>query len=99
MFDEPTRGIDIKGRADVYEIMEQLLNDGVAIIMLTSDYLEALEMGDRVFVLHRGKIGAKFKRGEATEEDILRVAIGENGFLNKVEGTGESADVRRKSHR
>ena len=45
MFDEPTRGIDIKGRADVYEIMEQLLKDGVAIVMLTSDYLEALEMG------------------------------------------------------
>jgi ribose transport system ATP-binding protein len=82
MFDEPTRGIDIKGRADVYENMEQLLNDGVAIIMLTSDYLEALEMGDRVFVLHRGKIGAVFKRGEATEEDILRVAIGESGLTS-----------------
>ena len=82
MFDEPTRGIDIKGRADVYEIMQQLLNDGVAIVMLTSDYLEALEMGDRVFVLHRGKIGAEFKRGEATEEDILRVAIGESGLTS-----------------
>jgi ribose transport system ATP-binding protein len=77
MFDEPTRGVDIKGRADVYQIMEQLLKNGVAIVMFTSDYLEALEMGDRIFVLHRGKIGAEFKRGEATEEDILRVAIGE----------------------
>ena len=77
LVDEPTRGIDIKGRAEVYRILEELLNEGVGIVMFTSDYLEALQMGNRVIVLHRGAICGEFARGEATEEDILRVAIGE----------------------
>lgn len=79
LVDEPTRGIDIKGRAEVYRILEELLNEGVGIVMFTSDYLEALQMGNRIIVLHRGAIGGEFMRGEATEEDILRVAIGERG--------------------
>jgi ABC-type sugar transport system ATPase subunit len=74
---EPTRGIDIKGRAEVYRILEGLLQEGVAIVMFTSDYLEALQMGNRVIVLHRGVICGEFGRGMATEEEILRVAIGE----------------------
>jgi ribose transport system ATP-binding protein len=77
LVDEPTRGIDIKGRAEVYRILEELCAEGVAIVMFTSDYLEALQMGNRVIVLHRGRIAGEFARGEATEEDILRVAIGE----------------------
>ncbi|MCY3022320.1 MAG: sugar ABC transporter ATP-binding protein [Planctomycetota bacterium] len=76
IFDEPTRGIDIKGRAEVYRIMKQLLEQGVGILMLTSDYTEALEMSHRIVVLRRGGIKQTFNRGEPTEEDILRVAIG-----------------------
>ena len=79
LVDEPTRGIDIKGRAEVYRILEGLLEEGVGIVIFTSDYLEALQMGNRVLVLHRGAIGGEFGRGEATEEDILRLAIGEKG--------------------
>ncbi len=78
LVDEPTRGIDIKGRAEVYRILQELCGEGVAVVMFTSDYLEALQMGNRVIVLHRGKIAGEFARGEATEEDILRVAIGEH---------------------
>jgi ribose transport system ATP-binding protein len=77
LIDEPTRGIDIKGRADVYRILEDLLEEDVSIVMFTSDYQEALQMGHRVIVLHRGAICGEFARGDATEEDILRVAIGE----------------------
>jgi ribose transport system ATP-binding protein len=77
LIDEPTRGIDIRGRADVYRIFEELLQEDVSIIMFTSDYQEALRLGNRVFVLHRGSICGEFVRGAATEEDILRVAIGE----------------------
>ncbi|MCX7047455.1 MAG: sugar ABC transporter ATP-binding protein [Candidatus Sumerlaeota bacterium] len=76
LFDEPTRGIDIKGRAEVYRIMRELLEQGVGIVMMTSDYTEALEMSHRILVMHRGKIRKEFQRGEAQEEDILRVAIG-----------------------
>jgi ribose transport system ATP-binding protein len=76
LIDEPTRGIDIRGRADVYGILEELLREGVGIVMFTSDYQEALQMGHRVIVLHRGAICGEFMRGDASEEDILRVAIG-----------------------
>jgi len=77
LIDEPTRGIDIRGRADVYKILEELLREDVSIVMFTSDYQEALQLGNRVIVLHRGSICGEFTRGNATEEDILRVAIGE----------------------
>ena len=76
MFDEPTRGIDIRGKSEVYALMKDLLDEGIGILMLTSDYLEALEMGHRVLVLYRGQIVKEYRRGEATEEDILRTAIG-----------------------
>jgi ribose transport system ATP-binding protein len=77
LIDEPTRGIDIRGRADVYKILEELLQENVSIVMFTSDYQEALQMGNRVIILHRGAICGEFARGDATEEDILRVAIGQ----------------------
>ncbi len=76
VFDEPTRGIDILGRSEVYALMNELLREGIGILMLTSDYNEALEMGHRVVVLYRGRIAREFRRGEATEEEILRTAIG-----------------------
>jgi len=76
IFDEPTRGIDINGKREIYRIMEELLERGVGILMLTSDYAEALEMSHRIVVMRRGAICGEFKRGEATESDILREAIG-----------------------
>ena len=75
IFDEPTRGIDIGGRAEVYRIMQDLLEQGVGILMLTSDYTEALEMSHRIFVLAEGRVVKEFNRGEATEESIFRAAI------------------------
>jgi ribose transport system ATP-binding protein len=76
VFDEPTRGIDIRGKAEVYALMNELLQQGIGILMLTSDYQEAVEMGHRTIVLYHGRIAREFKRGEATEQDILRTAIG-----------------------
>lgn len=76
VFDEPTRGIDIRGKAEVYSLMNELLEQGIGILMLTSDYQEAVEMGHKTIVLYHGRIAKEFQRGEATEEDILRTAIG-----------------------
>jgi ribose transport system ATP-binding protein len=77
IFDEPTRGIDINGRREIYRVMEELLKQGVGIIMLTSDYTEALEMSHRILIMRRGRICREYQRGEPTEADILREAIGE----------------------
>jgi ribose transport system ATP-binding protein len=76
IFDEPTRGIDINGRREIYRLMEELLRQGVGILMLTSDYTEALEMSHRIIVMRRGEIAKEYRRGEPTEEDLLREAIG-----------------------
>jgi ribose transport system ATP-binding protein len=77
IFDEPTRGIDINGKREIYRVMEELLEQGVGILMLTSDYTEALEMSHRILVMRRGSICKEFQRGEPTETDILREAIGQ----------------------
>jgi ribose transport system ATP-binding protein len=77
IFDEPTRGIDINGKREIYRVMEELLEQGVAILMLTSDYTEALEMSHRIIVMRRGSICKEYKRGEPQETDILREAIGQ----------------------
>ncbi len=76
IFDEPTRGIDINGKREIYQVMEELLEQGVGILMLTSDYTEALEMSHRIVVLRRGSICREYSRGEPQESDILREAIG-----------------------
>jgi ribose transport system ATP-binding protein len=76
IFDEPTRGIDINGRREIYRVMQELLEQGVAILMLTSDYTEALEMSHRILVMRRGGICKEYQRGEPQESDILREAIG-----------------------
>jgi ABC-type sugar transport system ATPase subunit len=77
IFDEPTRGIDINGKREIYRVMEELLEQGVGILMLTSDYTEALEMSHRIIVMRRGRICKEYQRGEPQETDILREAIGE----------------------
>jgi ribose transport system ATP-binding protein len=80
LFDEPTRGIDIIGRREVYRIMQELLAEGTSIIMFTSDYAEAMEMSHRVMVMRRGKIVKEFPRNTASEDDILKAAIGVGEF-------------------
>jgi ribose transport system ATP-binding protein len=76
IFDEPTRGIDINGRREIYRVMQELAEHGVGILMLTSDYTEAVEMSHRVVVMRRGAVCAEHGRGETTESEILREAIG-----------------------
>ena len=93
IFDEPTRGIDINGKREIYGIMEELLERGVGILMLTSDYTEALEMSHRIIVMRRGAICREFARGEAAESDILREAIGEIPAMAQTEAPKAAAAV------
>lgn len=76
IIDEPTRGIDIKGRFEVYRFMAKLLNQGISILMLTSDYAEALSMSHRVMILHRGLIVDVVDPENTSEEQVLKIAIG-----------------------
>ncbi len=76
IFDEPTRGIDIGAKSEIYELINQLAADGAAVIVISSDLEEILRISDRVAVMHEGKLTGVLKRAEASEEAIMRLAVG-----------------------
>ena len=77
IFDEPTRGIDVGAKAEIYQLMNRLTASGVAIIMISSELLEVLGMSDRVLVMRGGRITGEFSAENATQEKILQCALGE----------------------
>ena len=72
IFDEPTRGIDVKSKYEIYELMYELIQSGVTIIMISSEMPEILGMSDRILVMNNGQISGDFLRADATQEKILR---------------------------
>jgi len=75
--DEPTRGIDIGTKAEVHRLLGQLAGDGVAILMISSELPEVLQVGDRILVMREGRLAAQFDHGQATEERIIAAATGQ----------------------
>ena len=73
--DEPTKGIDVGAKAEIYDIMGQLAQRGYAIIMISSEMPEVLNMSDRIIVMCEGKITGELSREEATQEGILEFAM------------------------
>lgn len=71
LMDEPTRGIDVGAKADVFEIMNKLATEGLGIIFVTSELKEIMAISDRVIVMSNGKITGEFNRSEATEETLV----------------------------
>lgn len=78
IMDEPTRGIDVGAKYEIYSIMNELKKQGVAIIMISSELPEILGMSDRILVIHEGKINGEFKHDEASQEKIMLAATGGN---------------------
>jgi ribose transport system ATP-binding protein len=76
IFDEPTRGIDVGAKVEVYNLMNELVKNGAAVIMISSEMDECMGMSDRIMVMHEGKIAAEFTAEEATQEKILYAASG-----------------------
>ncbi|MDZ7364023.1 MAG: ATP-binding cassette domain-containing protein [candidate division KSB1 bacterium] len=74
--DEPTRGIDVGAKFEIYQIMNKLVRDGVAVVMVSSELPEILGMSHRILVLHEGEITGEFLREEATPEKIMLAATG-----------------------
>lgn len=74
IFDEPTRGIDVGAKVEVYRLMSELLREGAAIVMISSELPEVLGMSDRILVMREGEIVARFEPGEATQEAIMSYA-------------------------
>ncbi len=76
LLDEPTRGIDIGAKREIYALMEELASGGVAILFVSSEMEEVLGMADRVLVMHEGRISGELQREEMSEEAIMRLAVG-----------------------
>ncbi|WP_212926608.1 sugar ABC transporter ATP-binding protein [Oceanobacillus sp. J11TS1] len=78
IMDEPTRGIDVGAKREIYNLMNELTERGLAIIMVSSDLPEVLGMSDRILVIHEGKISGELSKEEATQEKIMTFATGGN---------------------
>ena len=76
IFDEPTRGIDVGAKTEIYQLMNRLAEHGVAIIMISSELPEILGMSDRILVMHEGEIAGELSREDATQEKIMSLATG-----------------------
>lgn len=76
VFDEPTRGIDVGAKAEIYELINRLAEQGVAILMISSELDEVLGMSERVLVMHSGRIAGELSRADATPEAVMRLATG-----------------------
>jgi ribose transport system ATP-binding protein len=76
LLDEPTRGVDVGGKAEIYTIINQLASQGVAIVMVSSELPEVLAMSDRILVMHQGRQNGIFAAASATQESIMTAATG-----------------------
>ena len=76
IIDEPTRGIDVGTKSEVHRILDSLVSEGMAILMISSELPEVLGMADRVVVLHEGRVTAVLDRSDADEDNVMRAASG-----------------------
>jgi L-arabinose transport system ATP-binding protein len=75
MLDEPTRGIDVGAKREIYDIMYSLTSKGIGIVMVSSDLPEVIGVADRILVMRLGRISAELKRQEATPETVMKYAL------------------------
>jgi ribose transport system ATP-binding protein len=76
LFDEPTRGIDVGAKADLYRLMRGLAEGGAAVVMISSDMEEVLGVADRIAVMHEGQLAGVLPRAQADEESVMQLAVG-----------------------
>ena len=73
--DEPTKGVDVGAKAEIYKLLGELAENGISIVMVSSDMPELVSVSDRVLVIGSGKITGEFKKEEISEEAIMAAAI------------------------
>lgn len=76
ILDEPTRGIDVGAKYEIYNLMNQFVDQGVGIVMISSELPEILGMSDRILVMQKGKIAGELMAEDATQEKIMTLATG-----------------------
>jgi rhamnose transport system ATP-binding protein len=76
IIDEPTKGIDIGSKAAVHHFISELVKQGLAVIMVSSELPEVVGMSDRIIVMHQGRVRREFARDEASTESVAGAALG-----------------------
>ena len=76
IFDEPTRGIDVGSKSEIYKLMRGLADAGIAVLMISSDMEEVIGVSDRIVVMREGRIAGFLERAEFSEENVMRLAVG-----------------------
>jgi ABC-type sugar transport system ATPase subunit len=85
ILDEPTKGIDVGAKAEIYRIIESLVEEKIAILMISSELPEIIGISDRVLVFHKGEVVAHYRHDEISEEKLLLSASGVNSIGEKEE--------------
>ena len=78
LLDEPTRGIDINAKTEIYQLLDGLVADGLGVVLVSSELPEILALADRILVISEGRKTAEFSRAEANEENIMKAALPRN---------------------
>lgn len=76
ILDEPTRGVDVGAKREIYQLIDELAERGVPIILVSSDLPEILGVSDRIMVMHEGRIAGELSREEASQESVMQLATG-----------------------
>ena len=84
LLDEPTRGIDVGAKEEIYKLIDDLARSGVAIFFASSEMEEVIGLSDRVLVMHEGRITGELDRSELTEESIMRLATGDDSRAERI---------------
>jgi L-arabinose transport system ATP-binding protein len=77
ILDEPTRAVDVGAKAEIYRLIDELARNGMAIMLISSEMPELLALSDRIVVMHGGRLSAPVEKTAATEESILKLALGQ----------------------
>ena len=84
LLDEPTRGIDVGAKEEIYKLMDELAGRGVAILFASSEMEEIMGLSDRALVMHEGRIAGELGRAVLTEEAVMRLATGDVGSGERI---------------
>ena len=75
ILDEPTRGVDVGAKAEIYQLIRRLAAQGMAVLMISSDLPEVLSLSDRILIMRQGRISGELPAAGATQEEVLKMAM------------------------
>lgn len=78
ILDEPTRGVDVGAKKEIYQLINKFKAEGMSIILVSSEMPEVLGMSDRILVMHEGRISGEFAAQDANQENLLACAVGKH---------------------